>query len=45
MINMDYMNMFVKHIDIVNKQTGKETAINAADFTAAEIEDIFSAFP
>lgn len=45
MINMDYMNMFVKNVEIQNKQSNTTKSLDASLFSVAEIEDIFSAFP
>ena len=45
MINMDYVNMFVKNVKLHNKQNGIDKDIDMSLFTAPEIEEIFSAFP
>ena len=45
MINMDYVNMFVKSVKLHNKQSGMDKDIDMSLFTAPEIEEIFSAFP
>lgn len=45
MMNMDYINMFIKTIHMKNKETGSENDIYMPAFDPIEIDDIFSVFP
>lgn len=45
MINMDYVDTFVKSVRIEGKADGSVQDIDLSDFTAAEVEEIFSSFP
>lgn len=45
MVNMDYVNTFVKSIRLENKQTGAVQDIDFSQFSVSEMEEIFAAFP
>ena len=45
MINLDYINMYIKRVVLTNKTTGEVTDLNLLDFTPSEVNDIMSTFP
>ena len=45
MQNMEYVNLFIKSLVFENKNTGKVTSINFADYKVGDLEEIISVFP
>ena len=45
MINLDYINMYIKRVVLTNKQTGEVTDLNLLDFIPSEVNEIMSTFP
>ena len=45
MQNMEYVNLFMKSLVFENKNTGKVTSINFADYKVGDLEEIISVFP
>lgn len=45
LVNLEYINLFIKSIDIENKNTGSTKSIAFSNYKVSDIEDILSAFP
>ena len=45
MQNMEYVNLFMKSLVFENKNTGKVTSIDFADYKVSDLEEIISVFP
>lgn len=45
MSNVDYVNLFIEEIEIVNSATGTSKTVNLRDYAVGDIEDILAAFP
>lgn len=45
MSNMEYINLFIKEIDMANKSAGTSKHITMSDYAVSDIEDIVSVFP
>lgn len=43
--NIDYINLFIKQIDLKSKSNGAEKVIVMSDYKVRDIEDIMSVFP
>lgn len=45
MTNLEYINLFIKSVKVVNKETKAERVINMEDYKISDREDILAAFP
>lgn len=45
MSNMDYVNLYVKSIEVYNKATKSTKKINFNEFNAGDVEELISIFP
>lgn len=44
-MNMDYVQLFVKKVDILKKEDGTVKTVNAAEFTPNELLEVLAMFP
>lgn len=45
MRSMEYINLFIKTVEVVNKSTGQKTAFDFSQYAVGDQEDILAAFP